>query len=293
MNLHITIDSASNYRRLDEVNGVKLDGCVVPLKICTDEKEFIDDADLDINDMVSYLEGTKLPSHSACPGIDEWLKSFGDHEYVIGITLASILSGSYNACRVAAEQYMEEHEDRRVYVLDTTAIGPVEKLCIEYIANKEKADPEALNFKSAEEFDSFCKELDEYCHKNTKIGFALKSLKNLANNGRINKAVAKIAETLKIHIVGDFSETGVLQPKNKVRGDDKTLRTLVEAMKEAGYKGGRFIIDHCLAAEDAESLKALVLKEFPNADITIAETTGLCTFYAERGGLVLGYEIEG
>ena len=65
---------------------------------------------------------------------------------------------------------------------------------------------------------------------------------------------------------------------------------LLKNMKEMGYRGGKVIIDHCFNENAAVQLKELIKKEFANADIRIGKTGGLCSFYAERGGLLVGFE---
>lgn len=127
------------------------------------------------------------------------------------------------------------------------------------------------------------------CKKHTAIAFALQSVRNLANNGRINPAVAAVVGMLNIRIIGDAPK-GVLNPTDKVRGDKKAILRLVENMKKAGYMGGRVLIDHCYNKDAAESLKQALLAEFPKAKIILDVTYGLCSFYAEKGGLMIGFE---
>ena len=62
-------------------------------------------------------------------------------------------------------------------------------------------------------------------------------------------------------------------------------------MKKRGYKGDAVIIDHCLNIEAAKALKEEIISEFKEALVRIEETTGLCCFYAEKGGLMIGYEV--
>ena len=57
-----------------------------------------------------------------------------------------------------------------------------------------------------------------------------------------------------------------------------------------GFKGGKVRIDHCLNLEGAQQLKNLILSAFPSADVIIGECRALCSFYAERGGLLVGFE---
>ncbi|HGJ2436759.1 TPA: fatty acid-binding protein DegV, partial [Streptococcus pneumoniae] len=39
-------------------------------------------------------------------------------------------------------------------------------------------------------------------------------------------------------------------------------------------------------------LSERIRETFPQADIKILPTSGLCSFYAEEGGLLMGYEID-
>ena len=52
MHYKIVSDSGVNLRRMEAA----VDYATVPLKIFTDEREFIDNLELDIREMVSYLK---------------------------------------------------------------------------------------------------------------------------------------------------------------------------------------------------------------------------------------------
>ncbi len=41
-----------------------------------------------------------------------------------------------------------------------------------------------------------------------------------------------------------------------------------------------------------QQLSERIRENFPQADIKILPTSGLCSFYAEDGGLLMGYEID-
>lgn len=308
MNLHISVDSAANYRELGVLrkfkDGSKIDGSVVALTIYNDEVEFIDNADIDTTKLVEYLDSAKSMVHTACMTSEEWKKYFEGHDNVICITLTGALSGCNSSCMVAALQYMEEHPESHIYVLDTKSIGPVQKLCVEYatelatqLSDRDKPDSAQLSgghkpdeAHRVSDTEQLFHELEDYCYNRTGLAFCLRSLKNLANNGRINKAVAALVQTLKICIVGGFNEEGTLEPKNKVRGDAKALSTIYNNIIEDGYKGGRIRIDHCFAEDCADKLAGMIRTDWPDADIIIGETTGICSFYAEKGGLIVGYE---
>ena len=118
----------------------------------------------------------------------------------------------------------------------------------------------------------------------------LESMANLANNGRVSPVVAKVAGLLGIRVVGKASDHGTLEQLNKCRGESRALDAIVNHLKELGFAGGKIRIDHCLNLEAARELKSRILKQFDKARITIHECRGLCSFYAEKGGLLVGFE---
>ena len=128
--------------------------------------------------------------------------------------------------------------------------------------------------------------------KKTYLVFTLKSLRNLANNGRVSPAVAKLAGMIGLQLVGKASEVGTLEPTDKVRGEKKAITTIFKNMKNMGYDGGKVRIDHCLNLPAAEKLAELIHEEYPQADIVIDTVGGLCCFYAEVGGLLAGFETK-
>ena len=120
----------------------------------------------------------------------------------------------------------------------------------------------------------------------------LESFKNLANNGRISKAVAGIAGVLGIRILATASLEGTIEPHSKSRGEKGALKKFIECMVEAGYSGGKVYISHCKNSEFAETLKSSIFALFPKAKVLIYETKGLCSYYVEKGGIILGCECD-
>ena len=118
----------------------------------------------------------------------------------------------------------------------------------------------------------------------------LQSLKNFAANGRVSPAVAKIAGVLGIRVIGKASEQGTLEPTNKCRGDEKSLATLLENMKASGLCKGKVRIAHNHNEAAAVQMKAHIEAAFPQSDVQIHICRGLCSYYAEKGGLLIGFE---
>jgi len=61
---------------------------------------------------------------------------------------------------------------------------------------------------------------------------------------------------------------------------------------KAGYAGGRIVMAQRNNEKCCQQLSDRIRETFPHADIKILPTSGLCSFYAEDGGLLMGYEID-
>lgn len=272
--MYIVSDSSSNLLSFEGV-----EYSTVPLKIISETKEYVDDLSLDVEKMVNEMSQSKEKFSTSCPNAYEWLDTFEGKDDIFAITITSKLSGSYNAAETAANMLMEKEPEKKICVLDSFSTGPEMQLIIEKLKElKEKGLP----------FGEIKEKIKAYMQK-TNLIFSLQSLANLAKNGRVSPAVAKIAGVLGIRLVGMASE-GTLKPLHKCRGEKKTLETLKEVMMAMGYKGGKVRISHCLNLEAAQKLKESILSVFPKTDIKINICTALCSFYAEKGGLLVGFE---
>ena len=271
----IVADSSANLLTLE-----KIPFAAAPLKIITSEQEFIDDATLDVDGMVEWFESYKGKSKTSCPNPGDWLEAFGDADEVYCIAITSGLSGSYNAACVAGQMYEEQYEGRRVCVVDSLSAGPELVLLIEKL---EELIGQALPY------EEICEKIEAY-KKQTGLVFMLESLKNFAANGRVSPAVAKIAGILGIRVAGKASAQGTLEPTNKCRGEGKALEALLENLKAAGLLTGKVRIAHCKNETAAQKLKGMILEALPQVKIDIHPCRGLCSYYAEKGGLLVGFE---
>lgn len=252
----------------------------VPLTIRTDTEEFRDDASLDVDAMVNMLRSTNGRSYSACPNVSDWENAFGASGDVIAFAITSSLSGSYNAACIAKKNCEERSQTRRIHVVDTLSAGPEITLLIE----------RALSMlRSGADFDKVCGDLKVYQHC-THLIFALESMYNLAQNGRISKLAAMVAGVLGIRAIGQASAEGTLEMLGKCRGGRKAQQFMLNKMEELGYKGGSVRIGHCQNTALATELCTEIQQRFPEADVRSYSLRGLCSYYAERGGIMLGFE---
>ena len=275
MNTKIVVDSAASLYTLQGV-----DFECVPLKIITDDAEYLDNGTMDAVGMAQTLRTYKGKTSTSCPNVSDWLAAYEGADEVYAITITGTLSGSYNAAQLAAEEYQQENPGKRVFVLDSLSTGPEQCLLAEHLRDL---------LAEGKEFDEICEEMLRY-HKHTHLLFSLESLANLARNGRVKPAVAAVARMLGIRVIGQASEAGELDVLCKTRGEHGALERIVLELKEHGYTNGRLHISHCGNPAAAERLKHMVKAVFDGAKVDISECGGLCSYYAELGGLLVGYE---
>lgn len=271
----IVADSSANLLTLE-----KTPFAAAPLKVITDSREFIDDAALDVDAMVAWFDSYKGKSKTSCPNPSDWLDAFGDADEIYCVTITSGLSGSHNAACIAKQMYETENPGKQVCVIDSLSAGPELVLIIEKL--------EAL-IAQGMPFEDICREIGAY-QQQTGLTFMLESLKNFAANGRVSPAVAKIAGVLGIRIVGKASDKGTLAPTDKCRGEDRSLQAILTHLKSNGLSTGKVRIAHCMNQAAAKKLKKIILTQIPQADVHIHRCRGLCSYYAEKGGLLIGYE---
>lgn len=274
-NVKLVADSSSDMMTFEGI-----DYRCASLKIVTAEKEYVDNESLDVKGMVDDLRMYNGRSSTSCPNTEDWLRCFCESEYVFCVTITAALSGSYNSACLAKKQYEQSHPGRRVHVINSKSTGPEMLLIMEKI--KELVE-------NGMEFDDICGEIDGYMQK-TGLLFMLRSMKNLANNGRVSHIAAKMAGVLGIRALGKASYKGELEMLDKCRGERNSVEAVVRHLKQLGYKGGKIRISHCYNEELIMLLKEKLESEFGKTDMKIRICRGLCSFYAEAGGLLVGFE---
>lgn len=271
----IVMDSAGDLHVLDGA-----DFSCAPLKVTPGGREYVDTADANVVEMVEFLREYKGKASTACPSVGDYLEAFGDADEVYCVTITSNLSGSYNAAVVAAESWKEQHPQGKIHVFDSLSAGPEMTLLTEKIHKL---------LQEGRSFEEVVERAKEYLSR-THLLFSLESLHNLANNGRVPGAVAKLAGMLGLRLIGKASDHGTLQPIGKARGEKKVVPELMKHLENMGYQGGRIRIHHCFNVPAAEELKRSVLEKFPGAEVIVSTCGALCSFYAELGGMLVGFE---
>lgn len=278
MTWKIVADSGATLRDIKDFNQT-IEYEIVPLSIITETEEILDVPDIDLDAFVEKLKVAKSTS-SACPSPDMYQEAYGDADNVICLTITSSLSGSFNSADVARRQALEENPNRNIHVFDSLSAGPEIDLLIKRLV---------AWIEEGFSFDEVVAKLYDY-HKHTDIAFMLESIDTLVKNGRVSRAIGSLIGLLNLRLIGVRSADGRIELANRTRGAKKGLKLVVEEMIGRGYQGGRVEIAHMANHGLAEELADRIRERFNEAVIHIRKGTALCYYYAEKNGLMIGFE---
>lgn len=252
----------------------------VPFVINIGGVDHMDQTGMDVGEMVEAMEHASKAGHTACPAPGAWYEKFMKADQSIAITISAGVSGSYSSAMIAKKMALEQAPQKKIYVLDSVSAGSALSLMA------EKAEEMIYE---GQPFEKVVFALQEYANA-TKTIFALSSFGNLVKSGRLNRLTGLLAGKLGMWGLGTASEEGKIITTGKVRGPSKMMEAILEDMKSNQYRGGHVVITHCQNVSMAVRLKAKIRAKWTGARVTILPTGGLCSYYAERGGLIVGYE---
>jgi DegV family protein with EDD domain len=275
---HIVSDTSCDLHTLEGGKGV-FDFATIPFTIRIGDKEYIDDEGMPVEEMLTANENHDELAQTSCPSPEDWREKFAPEGPVLGFTISSALSGSYNSACTAKQMLQEEDPGKQIAVIDSKATGPEVAMLV------LKAREMILEGKNFEEIEKGLNQEAERIH----TVFALASYRNLIKAGRVSRLIGFIAGHLGFWGIGIGSDEGEIAIRGKARGDKSMIRFLVDEMKKVGTNGKDIFISHCQNHKCAQALKDAIEETFRGVKVTLMETRGLDSFYAERRGLIIGF----
>jgi len=254
---------------------------LVPLTIHIGDKVYIDDANLDISELLRAMkESTSVPK-TASPSPGDFIKEYEEGENIFVVTLSSMLSSTYNHAMMARKIVLEELPNKFIHVFDSLSASVGETLVSLKVLEtlKDEQDPPKI-----------VEKVNEYI-KSMKTFFVLESLENLIKAGRISSLKGKLASLLSIKPIMKGTENGEIALVENVRGSKKALMRLIEIIGEQGVKLEDKIlgIAHCNCLDKALKFKEEIQQRYRFKDIIIVETAGISTVYANEGGIIIAF----
>ncbi len=163
---------------------------------------------------------------------------------ILHIAFSSALSGTYNSCRLAAEELKEEFPDRKIIVVDTLCASMGEGLMVYLAAQKHQQGA------SIEEVAGFVEGNKQRLNQ----WFTVDDLNHLYRGGRVSKMTAVAGSVLSIKPIMRVNTEGKLVPVDKIRGRKKSLDALVQKVvdRASAPQEQVIFISHGDCAEDCE-----------------------------------------
>lgn len=244
---------------------------LIPLKVHIGEEEFEDLVTIDSKKVFDAMRKGAVPKTSqASPNTLKELfsKLAREKKTAIYFAFSSELSGTYSTASVIREQVQEEYPDFDLTIVNTKCASLGLGLVVRHAAYliKNDADKETI-LKEC----TFMAEHMEHL-------FTVDSLEYLQRGGRISKTSAVVGGLLNIKPIINL-ENGKLIPLEKIRGDKKLVKRMLELIGERGVNLEKQVIG--ISHADAEDM-ALHYKQL------LEETYNCQTFFINMIGGAIG-----
>lgn len=279
MKYKIVADSCCDISKSNSVYGsVEL----IPLTLYLEHKEYIDDETFNQKEFIKHVSESKDCARSACPSPESFMNAYeGDYDCVFVVTLSANLSGCYNSAMTGRNMYYDEHPDdkKKIHVFDSCSASCGEGNIAQKIF--EVAERGAS-------FEEIVKEVDEY-KLEMKTYFVIETLEPLRKNGRLSNLKALVATVLNIKPVMSATDDGVIIHLDQARGMERSIRKMIDYIVEntRNIEQKVLAISHVNCLERAQWVKEELMKAAKFKDITIADTAGVATLYANDGGIII------
>lgn len=278
MEYQIIVDSCVDFN--EDVLSASDEITRIPFELLIDDKSLTDEG-LDPDELIRQMKASDRKVTTACPAPHAYLKAYQNCAVNYVVTISSGLSGSYQSA-VAAKQMLEESGGtNKVYLFDSKTASAGETL----VALKLKRMLEQHMDSSRIQL-----ELNRYI-AGLQTLFVPVSLNNLEKNGRIKGIQLMISKVLHIIPILGANGDGVLEMKEKARGEGQAIEKLMTLIKRDAINMTESVlaITHVNAKARAEDLCEKIKDLFSFREVLIFQAGGLSTVYADDGGIVLAF----
>ncbi len=252
----------------------------IPLRLEVGDYQIEDDENFNQAEFLQIVAKTPTCPKSSCPSPERYMDAYySDAQDIYVVTLSGKLSGSYNSAVLGKSLYHDKYGEKNICIIDSCSASCGET----QIALKamELAD-KGLPFAEIEErLLKFRDELTTY--------FVLDNLETLRKNGRLTGVKALVASTLSIKPVMGATDEGSIHQLGQAIGIKKAITKMADLIvKEVVNPEEKVLmISHCNCLERAKSLQDLVCSKVTFKGVSILDTAGISSMYANDGGVIV------
>jgi DegV family protein with EDD domain len=233
---------------------------IVPLTIRFGNEELVDRRDLSPREFWAKVASSPVLPETAAPSPGAFEEAFRKAaaegaEGVVCVNLSGELSATYQAAEVAAKAVADVIPVR---VIDSRSVTMALGLITMAAARAAK---------QGKGLDD-CAGVAEDLIPRTRLYGALDTLENLKKGGRIGSAEAVLGSMLSIKPIIEMKD-GKVEPSGRVRTRSKSLRHLVDAVRNAGQVEDLVVMHG--DAPDVDELLDLLGAVYPRDDILVGD----------------------
>ena len=231
---------------------------VLRLKVLYGDRMYSDGLDIDPLEVYrrfpQEIPTTSTPNMYEVSELVNEIKSEG-YEKIIGITISSGLSGTYNAVAMAFEE-----EDIETFAFDTKNISIGAGLLAMWAAKK---------LSEGWTFEAVKHGLNDKIN-DSKVFFYMDTLDYLRKGGRISPAVAIVGKALNLKPIISCNEKGTYYTVSKIRGQHKGLEKLMDSLKDyIGDKKAYLAIMNGDGTRYPDIIRARIKEMFPQCEVVV------------------------
>lgn len=231
---------------------------VLRLKVLYGDRMYSDGLDIDPLEVYrrfpQEIPTTSTPNMYEVSELVNEIK-FEGYEKIIGITISSGLSGTYNAVAMAFEE-----EDIETFAFDTKNISIGAGLLAMWAAKK---------LSEGWTFEAVKHGLNDKIN-DSKVFFYMDTLDYLRKGGRISPAVAIVGKALNLKPIISCNEKGTYYTVSKIRGQHKGLEKLMDSLKDyIGDKKAYLAIMNGDGTRYLDVIRARIKEMFPQCEVVV------------------------
>lgn len=231
---------------------------VLRLKVLYGDRMYSDGLDIDPLEVYrrfpQEIPTTSTPNMYEVSELVNEIKSEG-YEKIIGITISSGLSGTYNAVAMAFEE-----GDIETFAFDTKNISIGAGLLAMWAAKK---------LSEGWTFEAVKHGLNDKIN-DSKVFFYMDTLDYLRKGGRISPAVAIVGKALNLKPIISCNEKGTYYTVSKIRGQHKGLEKLMDSLKDyIGDKKAYLAIMNGDGTRYLDIIRARIKEMFPQCEVVV------------------------
>ena len=279
MSIKIITDSGSDLSK--EIRD-DYDIDVMPIIVTQGSETYLDGVNIDNKKLYADMRAGVVYKTAARSPIDyenKFTDALKNYDRAIYVALSSKLSSTYEYALLAKKTL--EISDDRLLIVDSLSASIGEGLLVYHLAKRAKEHE-----KSFEELEAFATKIRD----NVECIFYVDSLEYLKRGGRVSTLRAAVGGLLKLKVILDIGEGGVIAPVDKVRGEAKAIKrmlTLFMEKLEGGIYEEHIIVAHADASERAHELMDMVKQAYPDKTVSMAEISSTIGAHCGPGTVAL------